>query len=131
MAEKLGDHDPDFLAAVYDLTSENCRKRNEAVHDDPGVYYQSVGSVLRKASTGQFPLNFTYRLVKYFDGENDGLVGDSSFKWGSTFQMLRNSNPKRGISHGDVIDLNRENIKGFDVREFYVQLVSGLREMGF
>ena len=45
--------------------------------------------------------------------------------------MLRNNNPKRGISHGDVIDLNRENIKGFDVREFYVQLVSGLREMGF
>ena len=131
MAEKLGDHDPDFLAAVYDLTSENCGKRNEEVHDDPGVYYQSVGSVLPKASTGQFPLNFTYRLVKYFDGENDGLVGDRSFKWGSSFQMLRNNNPKRGISHGDVIDLNRENIKGFDVREFYVQLVSGLREMGF
>ena len=58
-------------------------------------------------------------------------MGDSSFKWGSSFEMLRNSNPKRGISHGDVIDLNRENIKGFDVREFYVQLVSGLREMGF
>ena len=131
MAEKLGDHDPDFLAAVYDLTSENCGKRNEEVHDEPGVYYQSVGSVLPKASTGQFPLNFTYRLVKYFDGENDGLVGDRSFKWGSSFQMLRNNNPKRGISHGDVIDLNRENIKGFDVREFYVQLVSGLREMGF
>ena len=38
---------------------------------------------------------------------------------------------KRGISHGDMIDLNRENIRGFDVREFYVQLVSDLREKGF
>ena len=131
MAAKLGDHDPDFLAAVYDLTSENCKKRNEIVHDDPNVYYQSVGSVLQEASKGQFPLNFTYRLVKYFDGENDGLVGEKSFKWGASFEMLRNTNPKRGISHGDVIDLNRENIKGFDIREFYVQLVSGLREKGF
>lgn len=26
-----------------------------------------------------------------------------------------------------MIDLNRENIPGFDVREFYVQLVAGLK----
>jgi triacylglycerol lipase len=38
---------------------------------------------------------------------------------------------KRGISHGDVIDLNRENFDGFDVREYYVQLVSDLRQKGF
>lgn len=29
-----------------------------------------------------------------------------------------------------MIDLNRENFDGFDVREFYVKLVSGLREQG-
>jgi triacylglycerol lipase len=38
---------------------------------------------------------------------------------------------KRGISHGDVIDLNREKFDGFDVREFYVQLVSDLKQKGF
>lgn len=131
LAAKLGDDGPDFLAAVYDLTSDRCTKRNEVVLDDPKVYYQSVGSVLRAASSGQFPLNFTYHLVKLFDGDNDGLVGNGSFKWGDSFQMLSCDNKKRGISHGDVIDLNRENIKGFDIREFYVQLVSGLREMGY
>ena len=31
---------------------------------------------------------------------------------------------------GDMIDLNRENIRGFDVREFYVQLVANLKERG-
>ena len=36
----------------------------------------------------------------------------------------------RGISHGDMIDLNRENIKGFDVREFYVDLVKDLKKRG-
>ena len=38
---------------------------------------------------------------------------------------------RRGISHGDVIDLMREDIPGFDVREFYVGLVRGLKEKGF
>ena len=131
VASKLGDKGPDFLAAVYDLTSDKCRERNEIVHDDPNVYYQSVGSVLKGASSGQFPLNFTYHLVKYFDGENDGLVGINSFEWGGSLTMLRNDVSDRGISHADMIDLNRENIEGLDIREFYVQLVSELREKGF
>ena len=70
-------------------------------------------------------------LVKYFDGENDGLVGVDSFEWGSSLNMIRLEKKGRGISHGDMIDLNRENIDGLDIREFYVQLVSGLREKGF
>ena len=131
VAAELGDKNPDFLAAVYDLTSEKCRERNEIIHDDPDIYYQSVGSVMNEASSGQFPLNFTYRLVKYFDGENDGLVGIDSFNWGSSLQMVRLEKKGRGISHGDMIDLNRENLKGLDIREFYVQLVSDLRERGF
>ena len=131
VAAKLGDKNPDFLAAVYDLTSEKCRERNEIIHDDPDIFHQSVGSVMNEASSGQFPLNFTYRLVKYFDGENDGLVGIDSFNWGSSLQMVRLEKKGRGISHGDMIDLNRENLKGLDIREFYVQLVSDLRERGF
>ena len=129
-ASKLGDTDPDFMSAVRDLTYESCSRRNETVKDVEGVYYQSVGSVLSKPSAGQFPLNMTYHLVNLFDGKNDGLVGEKSFPWGSSFLML--STPgKRGISHGDMIDLNREDFDGFDVREFYVQLVSDLKRKGF
>ena len=129
-AAKLGDPNPDFMAAVTDLTSAACSRRNETVRDVPGVYYQSIGSVLAKPSAGRFPLNMTYHLVNLFDGKNDGLVGEKSFPWGSDFKMLAASG-KRGISHGDVIDLNRENFDGFDVREYYVQLVSDLRQKGF
>ena len=128
-AAKLGDPNPDFMAAVTDLTSSACSRRNETVRDVPGVYYQSIGSVLAKPSAGRFPLNMTYHLVNLFDGKNDGLVGEKSFPWGSDFKMLAASG-KRGISHGDVIDLNRENFDGFDVREYYVQLVSDLRQKG-
>lgn len=129
-ASKLGDVNPDFLAAVQDLTSKSCEKRNEWVFDAPEVYYQSVGSKIRHASGGKFPLNYSYHLVKYFDGPNDGLVGEKSFTWGRKYYFLE---PKRdrGISHGDIIDLNRENIDGFDVREFYVKLVNDLKMRGF
>lgn len=127
---KLGDPNPDFLAAVYDLTNTSCSKINATVKDIPSIYYQSVGSRLNVASGGRFPLNFTYQLVNCFDGANDGLVGEKSFPWGDNFQFLT-INGIRGISHGDMIDLNRENFDGFDVREFYVQLVHGLKERGF
>lgn len=126
---KLGDPNPDFIAAVTDLTASACRAFNAEVFDAEGVYYQSVGSKLNVAKSGRFPLNFTYRLVDAFDGANDGLVGEDSFVWGENFRFLT-VRGKRGISHGDMIDLNRENIKEFDVREFYVGLVHELKEKG-
>lgn len=126
----LGDKEPDFLAAVTDLTQKACVNMNTFVTDSSKVYYQSVGSILENHKGGRFPLNYSYHIVKEFDGENDGLVGEKSFEWGSNFTLLRPKG-KRGISHGDMIDLNRENIPGFDVREFYVKLVSGLKEQGF
>lgn len=128
--KKAGDTNPDFLAAVNDLTASRCNELNENCPDSPNVFYQSIGSKSKKASSGQFPLNLSYRLVKYFDGENDGLVSVNSMKWGSRFVFLQPQG-KRGITHGDVIDLNRQNIKDFDVREFYVGIVNGLKQKGF
>lgn len=128
--KKLGDPNPDFLAAVNNLTASFCREFNENFPDVPGILYQSVGSKLNKSASGRFPLNFTYLLAKYFDGANDGLVGEKSFPWGSSYHILT-VNGTRGISHGDMIDLNRENIAEFDVREFYVQLVADLKQRGY
>lgn len=128
--KRFGDTSPDFLSAVYDLRSENCRRLNREISDSGSVYYQSVGSKLNKASGGKFPLNFTYPIAKFFDGPNDGLVSEYSCEWGEKFTFLT-TDKNRGISHGDMIDLNRENIKGFDVREFYVQLVADLKKKGF
>lgn len=127
--KRLGDPDPDFIEAVTDLTATECKKRNEELPDVEGVYYQSVGSKLNVARSGRFPLNFSYHLVNAFDGANDGLVGEKSFPWGEDFQFLTVKG-KRGISHGDMIDLNRENFDGFDVREFYVQLIAKLKSRG-
>jgi len=127
---KLGDPTPNFLAAVTDLTASSCAKLNEEMPMPEGIYCQSVGSKLNHAYSGRFPLNFSTFLVKHFDGPNDGLVGVKSFCWGENYQFLTTTG-RRGISHGDMIDLNRENLDGFDVREFFVQLVSDLKNRGF
>lgn len=128
--KRFGDSDPDFMEAVQDLTASSCARLNELLPDDPQVYYQSVGTRMHHAAGGRFPLNMSYPLVKHFDGECDGLVSLDSMKWGSHF-ICPDVPGSRGISHGDMIDLNRENIPGFDVREFYVKLVHDLKEMGF
>ena len=75
----LGDETPDFLAAVGDLTAGACETRNAVLTLPEGIYTQSIGSVMSHPRKGQFPLNLSYRYVKEFDGENDGLVGEGSF----------------------------------------------------
>lgn len=127
---RLGDPDPDFLAAVTDLTNSRCEQFDLDTPDAPGVMYQSVGSHARCSKSGRFPLNLSYPIVKKYDGDNDGLVALTSAPWGEDFTVLHPTG-KRGITHADVIDLNRENIPGFDVREFYVQLVNRLKLRGF
>ena len=53
-----------------------------------------------------------------------------SARWGTKFTLLE-AEGKRGICKGDVVDLNRENIPGFDVREFYVDRVKDLKQRGY
>lgn len=124
---KLGET-PDFIAAVSDLTYKRCDELNRQMTDSDSVFYQSVGSKLNKAVSGKFPTNMSYHFVKHFSGANDGLVSEDSFAHGEYKYLTVNG--KRGISHADTIDLNRENIDGFDVREFYVQLVADLKNRG-
>ena len=130
---KIGDFHPDFISAVTDLTASKCRELNREMSGfdmrSHGIFTQSIGSVLSRPEGGRFPLNMSYMLVKAFDGKNDGLVGEGSFRWGEKYTFIETPN-KRGVSHGDIIDLNRENIPGFDVREFFVELVSDLKNRG-
>ena len=128
-ADKLGDDEPDFMAAVTDLRADVCVNFDAKYGVPEGIFTQSVGSKQRSAFAGRFPLNVTYRLAKRFGGDNDGLVTADSFKWGEKYTYITPTG-RRGVTHGDMIDLNRENIKGFDVREFYVQLVADLKKRG-
>lgn len=126
---RLGDDKPDFLAGVRDLTFAACSRFNEEIIDSPKVYYQSVMSKMYNFRSAFFPLNITYFLIKKYEGENDGLVSVSSASWGNYLGLI--SAGKKGISHADMIDLTHKDIKNFDVSEFYVKLLAGLKEQGF
>lgn len=56
-------------------------------------------------------------------------MSEKSFRCGEKYTFLT-ADGKRGILHGDIIDLNRENIESFDVREFYVKSAAEFKERG-
>ncbi|MDD6278952.1 MAG: triacylglycerol lipase [Oscillospiraceae bacterium] len=126
---KLGDRNPDFIAGVRDLSARRCVELNKEMPDSSEVSYRSFMSVMSSAGSAGFPLNIGYMLIKKLNGANDGLVWEKSAVHGD-FKLLTTPK-KRGISHGDVIDLMRENIDDFDVREMYVQIVSELKNEGY
>lgn len=129
----LGDIDPDFLTAMSNLTATFCTKLAEELDDAEekhGIYRQSIGSIMGSSKSAGFPLNYFYMIVSDFDGPNDGLVCDKSFEFGEKFTLLTPKG-KKGISHMDIIDLTKRDVPDFDVREFYVELVSDLKNRGY
>ena len=90
---------------MTDLTASACMARNEETPDAARCGVRERNVPPSRAQHGKFPLNMTYPIVKHFDGLNDGLVAVDSAKWGSRFTLVEPQG-RRGISHGDVVDLN-------------------------
>jgi triacylglycerol lipase len=129
MYRKLGDKDPDFISGINDLTTAQCALFNREVIDKEGVFYASVASKMNSFFSADFPLNVGYAILRRTDGENDGFVSVESSKWGKYLGCFETKG-RRGVSHGDMIDLTRKNIKGFDASERYVDIVKGLKAQG-
>ncbi len=125
----LGDTKPDFVKGLQELTFERCSRLDEEAPDKEGVYYLSVMSKMKNVLSAGFPQNISYLMNKPYGTGNDGLVTVESALRGDNTLMIEHEGT-RGLSHGDLIDLMRENIDGFDVREFYVNLVKDLKEKG-
>lgn len=125
---KLGDTHPDFYAASHQFRTDFAAKFNEEVRDDPRVYYQSYASVMKNCLS-DWILTIPYLMIRAVDGESDGLVTVPSAQWGD-FQGVFRSKYRRGVSHGDIIDLHREDYRGFDVVETHAAMVSRLKRLG-
>jgi triacylglycerol lipase len=126
---RIGDKNPDFYSATHQFTTASSAKFNQSVCDVKGVYYQSYMSRMKNMLSDPV-LCVTYYIIKKLEGENDGLVSISSAIWGN-FRGVFESATKKGISHGDMIDLKRTDYRGFDTVEFYVKIVAELKNMGF
>ncbi|NFS29715.1 triacylglycerol lipase [Clostridium botulinum] len=125
----LGDKNPDFYTTSKQFSTYHSKKFNEEVKDVENIYYQSYASIVSNIFS-DYVVAIPYILVKLTEGENDGLVSVDSAKWGEFKGILKNKY-RRGISHGDIIDLRRDDYKGFDVIEKYVEIVSDLKNKGF
>ncbi|OWK36958.1 lipase family alpha/beta hydrolase [Fimbriiglobus ruber] len=67
--------------ALFDLTTDACRRFNELVPDAPGVLYRSVAGVCEKPYLGP-EWAFPSRIVGRAEGPNDGVVSVASATWG-------------------------------------------------
>ncbi len=126
---RFGDQNPDFYNAVMQFTTGYSRAFNEDVVNTPEVYYQSYMTKMKSLFSDSM-LSIPYLFIRLLEGDNDGLVSVNSARWGDYRGLLYNQK-RRGISHGDIIDLKREDYNGFDVVEFYVGLLHDLKKKGY
>lgn len=127
---KFGDSRPDCYHASKQLAPDYCARFNEITPDSPEVYYQSYASVMKRIWSDSLLSIPNLIMDIAANPSNDGLVTEESAKWG-TFKGTFRNGCRRGISHGDMIDLKREDYKGFDVIETYVEIVKELKDMGY
>jgi triacylglycerol lipase len=125
----MGDRYPDFFRSSRQLSARFCQTFNESHPDKPGVYYQSYASKLR-FFFGDPMYIFLYPLIKFIDGDNDGLCPVESAKWGE-FKGVVSTKGLFGISHGGIIDLYRIPYRGIRIPEWYCGIVEDLAQMGF
>ena len=125
----LGDPNPDFMAAIRDLTAEVCVSRDEQWGIPEGILCRSVGTCLHRGRGARGFLRLTHGRIKKPDGENDGLVGTQSMRWGQQFHLIEPTG-KRGISHWDATDLHRQRLDSFAPVEYYLKLVADLKKKG-
>lgn len=74
--------------AVFDLTTDRCRRFNEVVPDSPGVAYSSVAGVCEGEWLGP-EWAFSSRIVGRTEGPNDGVVSVASAGWGGRTDVWR------------------------------------------
>jgi len=120
-----GDSNPDLYTLVAQMTTAKMKEFNETITMDTRVFYQSLYTVIDSASDDVMFFT-THNYIKKISGENDGLVSESSAKWGM------NSNRIEGrISHADILDYKRRKVCGIHIPDIYINIAEGLSRKNF
>ncbi len=130
LARITGDKSPQAGMAIKQLTRKYLTEFNQQVPDMPGVYYQSYGTLMRRAIDDPV-FAATHVLLKRIEGDNDGMVSTNSCQWGRFRGLIGDSNPNRGLSHGDLVDYRGVLLTHFDIPAVYVDIVKDLKQQGF
>lgn len=131
----LGDKKPDTYSCLIQFTTETAKQFNAENPDSSNVYYQSFGFCMKKWHSDLF-MAFPYTVVRFFEGENDGLLAPRAVKW-TNFRGIGRGAGRRGVSHCNQVDMYRRplavelNGRVMDITEVYKDIVCGLKDMGF
>lgn len=133
-----GDRKPDSYRVFHELTTDYMKKFNSENPDIPEVYYQSFGFRMKNPFS-DIIMAFPYSVIRLIEhSDTDGLLTERAMRW-TNFRGMYTSPERRGISHCDATDLRRRAFSGkkpqneyevSDIVDFYVKLVSELKEMG-
>lgn len=133
-----GDRNPDTFRCMEQVTTSYINEFNSKNPDDENVYYRSYAFKM-KNPLSDIIMSVPYIAVRFMDGESDGLLTVNEVAWGD-FQGVYTSVGNRGISHPDEVDLRRMRFSRkspqnkneiSDITDFYINLVSELKVMGY
>lgn len=127
----FGDKNPDTTQNMIDMTTDNMRKVfNPNTPNVDGIYYQSWAG---KAKTGcpSVILEPTWLIMLAKEGANDGLVSVESAKWGNFRGIQEAAWYSPGCDHLNIVGQLFGVTPGFNAPDFYVSVVSDLKERGF
>ncbi|MGV7928627.1 MAG: esterase/lipase family protein [Spirochaetota bacterium] len=127
----LGDSSPDSLQNAYDVSRPFMNNVfNPNTPNISGVYYQSWATKI-KTITPDLILEPTWLLLLFYEGANDGLVSINSAKWGTFRGTEEGAWWAGGVSHINAINHFFGITPGFDAPQFYVDIVSDLKNKGY
>ena len=126
----MGDKYPDAAAALQQLTHEHMQKFNQEITNVDDVYYQSYGTTMLKVTDAPF-FSLTYEILNQHEGENDGMVSVSSYRWGEFQGIVQGKIKNVGISHLQITGSMGKIISNINIPVFYATLVCQIKEKGF
>jgi len=127
----FGDDDPNSLENGWEMTRPYMQNVfNPNCPDVSGLYYQSYTSKIRYASNSII-LGVPWLICLAYEGDNDGLVSVSSAKWGNFRGVIEGAWWSGGVDHLNIVNQFFGITPGFDAPEFYIDMVSDLKDKGF
>lgn len=127
----FGDKDPNSLENGIEMTRDYMQNTfNPLCPNVAGLYYQSYTSKIKYASSS-IALEIPWLICKSYEGDNDGLVAVTSAKWGTFRELITGALWSPGVDHLNIVNQFFGITPGFDAPDFYVDVVSDLKDKGY
>ena len=127
----FGDKNPNSLANGIEVTRPYMNNTfNPNCPNKSGIYYQSITSKIKYVSNSLI-LQIPWLICKAYEGDNDGLVSVTSGKWGTFRGVVEGASWAGGVDHLNIVNQFFGITPGFDAPQFYIDVVSDLKNKGY